>query len=60
MANGAVYGGKKKRMPFTNEEWDEVSQTIPKRGDPFVQKYLEGRDALISEEAKQRSGQYAA
>ncbi|KAH6652934.1 hypothetical protein BKA67DRAFT_519731 [Truncatella angustata] len=42
-------------MPFTSEEWDEISQTIPNVDEPFVQKYLQGRDALIAEESKQRS-----
>ncbi|KAI0134205.1 adenosine/AMP deaminase [Xylariales sp. AK1849] len=42
-------------MPFTAEEWDEVSQTVPKPDEPFIQKYLEGREALIAQESKQRS-----
>jgi hypothetical protein len=55
VVNGAVWR-KSENMPFTDGEWDEVSQTIPKPSDPFIQKYLEGRDALIAEEAKQRTG----
>ncbi|KAK6082146.1 adenosine deaminase family protein [Seiridium cupressi] len=42
-------------MPFTTEEWDEISQTIPSVDEPFIQKYVEGRDALISQENRQRS-----
>jgi adenosine deaminase CECR1 len=43
-------------MPFTSEEWEEVSQDIPKPEDQFIQKYLQGREGLISQEDKQRSG----
>lgn len=43
-------------MPFTEEEWDEISQTIPGAEEPFFQKYIQGREALIAQEAKQRSG----
>lgn len=39
-----------------NETWDEISQTIPPKNDPFIQKYLSGRDTLIAEEKKQRYG----
>ncbi|KAL1875937.1 hypothetical protein VTK73DRAFT_9721 [Phialemonium thermophilum] len=43
-------------MPnFTDEEWEEISQTIPANDDPIIQKYLQGREALINEEAKKRS-----
>lgn len=42
-------------MPFTEEEWDEISQTIPSAEEPFFQKYIQGREALIAQEAKQRS-----
>lgn len=37
-----------------SETWDEISRTIPPHNDPFLQKYLSGRDALIAEEKKQR------
>jgi hypothetical protein len=43
-------------MPFTSEEWDEISQTVPSENEPFIQKYLDGREALIAQENKQRSG----
>lgn len=39
-----------------NETWAEISQTIPAKDDPFLQKYLSGRDALIAQEKKQRYG----
>ncbi|EMR65703.1 putative adenosine deaminase family protein [Eutypa lata UCREL1] len=41
---------------FTDEEWAEISQEIPKEDDVFLQKYLEGRENLIAQENKQRSG----
>lgn len=37
-------------------EW-EKSEGIPQVDDPFVQKYLNGRNALIEQEHKQRHGQ---
>ncbi|KAI1344743.1 adenosine/AMP deaminase [Xylariaceae sp. FL0016] len=40
---------------MSEQEWDEVAQGIPKESDSFLQKYVEGRDALIAQEAKQRS-----
>ncbi|KAI0971553.1 adenosine/AMP deaminase [Xylaria arbuscula] len=44
-----------KPLVFTDQEWDEISQGIPKESEPFFQKYLEGREALIAQENKQRS-----
>lgn len=41
---------------MSNEEWEEIAQTIPSKGDAFIQKYMTGREALIAEEKKQRSG----
>lgn len=35
----------------------EKSEGIPQLEDPFIQKYLNGRDALIEQEHKQRHGQ---
>lgn len=35
----------------------EKSEGIPQVEDPFIQKYLNGRDALIEQEHKQRHGQ---
>ena len=37
-------------------DW-ELEQGIPQFEDPFIQKYLQGREALIDQEAKHRSGQ---
>jgi adenosine deaminase CECR1 len=34
----------------------EKEEGIPSLTDPFIQKYLEGRDALVAQEKKQRSG----
>jgi adenosine deaminase CECR1 len=49
-----------KALGFTDQEWEEISHDVPKNDDPFLQKYLEGREALISQENKQRSGQYTS
>jgi adenosine deaminase CECR1 len=38
------------------DEWEEVEQGIPAKDEPFINKYLAGRDALIAQEKKQRSG----
>lgn len=43
---------------YTDQEWEEVSRDLPKESDPFIQKYLQGREALIVEENKERSGSY--
>lgn len=37
------------------EDW-EVEEGVPQMGDQFIQQYLQGRDALIEQEMKQRSG----
>ncbi|KAK8050629.1 adenosine deaminase-related growth factor [Apiospora phragmitis] len=42
-------------MPFTDQEWDEISQEVPSAVDDFIQQYLEGRERLVAQEAKQRS-----
>jgi len=36
-------------------EW-EMEEGIPQVDDPFIQKYLNGRQALIAQEKKQRHG----
>ena len=36
-------------------EW-ELEEGIPQASDPFIQKYFDGRDALIAQEDKHRSG----
>lgn len=48
-------------MPsMSDDEWEEVAQTVPSIAEPFIQKYLGGREALIAEEKKQRSGTFSA
>lgn len=42
-------------MPFTSEEWEEISQDIPSPSDPFLQQYLAGRSNLIKQEKTSRS-----
>lgn len=36
----------------------EVEEGIPQFEDQFIQKYLQGRNALIQEEKKQRHGEF--
>jgi adenosine deaminase CECR1 len=36
-------------------DW-EKAEGVPSLSDPFIQKYLSGRDALVEQEKKQRSG----
>jgi adenosine deaminase CECR1 len=38
-----------------NDDW-ERAEGVPSLSDPFIQKYLAGRDALVEQEKKQRSG----
>jgi adenosine deaminase CECR1 len=37
------------------EEWAQA-EGVPSLSDPFIQKYLQGRDALVQQEKRQRSG----
>jgi hypothetical protein len=37
------------------EAWAQA-EGVPSLSDPFIQKYLSGRDALVEQEKKQRSG----
>jgi hypothetical protein len=39
-----------------DDEWAEVLEGIPAKDEPFINKYLDGREALIAQEKKQRSG----
>ena len=41
---------------MADDEWAEVAKGIPDKDEPFLKKYLDGRNALISQEKKQRSG----
>lgn len=36
-------------------DW-EREEGVPSLSDPFIQKYLQGRDALVQQEKRQRSG----
>ncbi|KAH8811699.1 hypothetical protein F5884DRAFT_669079 [Xylogone sp. PMI_703] len=38
-----------------DDEWEEVSQTVPTLEEPFIKQYVTGREALIDQEKKQRS-----
>lgn len=42
-------------MPFTDEEWTEISSALPSHTSPVINHYLTSRAALKAEEAKQRS-----
>lgn len=44
-------------MGSGDDEW-ELDEGIPQFGDPFIQKYINGREALIQEERKQRHGSF--
>jgi len=39
----------------SNLEW-ELEEGIPQMEDPFIQKYMQGREALIEQEKKKRHG----
>ena len=43
-------------MTDGSEKEDNIPRDVPKVTDPFVQKYLSGRNGLIAQEKKQRSG----
>jgi adenosine deaminase CECR1 len=38
-----------------DDAWHE-QEGVPRLTDPFIQQYLNGRDALVIQEKKQRSG----
>lgn len=38
-----------------DDDW-EKADGVPSLSEPFIQKYLAGRDALVQQEKKQRSG----
>lgn len=42
-------------MPFTDQEWEDISQEVPSPGDDFIQQYLGGREKLVAQEATSRS-----
>lgn len=39
-----------------DDEWAELAEGIPAKEEPFLQKYVQGREALIEQEKKLRSG----
>lgn len=39
----------------SDEAWAQA-EGVPQLSDPFIQKYLQGRDALVEQEKRQRSG----
>ncbi|KAF2258443.1 Metallo-dependent hydrolase [Lojkania enalia] len=43
--------------PTTHEEWEQA-EGVPNLSDPFIQKYLAGRDSLVEQEKKQRSDRH--
>lgn len=43
-------------MGGDNLDW-ELEEGLPQFEDPFIQQYLQGRDALIAEEQKRRHGE---
>ncbi|KAJ8605692.1 hypothetical protein MRB53_041409 [Persea americana] len=45
-----------KEREAMEDEW-ELQEGIPQFSDPFIQKYFQGRDALIAQEAKHRNDQ---
>ncbi|OCK85550.1 Metallo-dependent hydrolase [Lepidopterella palustris CBS 459.81] len=41
--------------PTANDDAWEQAEGVPRLDDPFIQKYLQGRDSLVAQEKKQRS-----
>ncbi|PQE23595.1 adenosine deaminase family protein [Rutstroemia sp. NJR-2017a BVV2] len=48
-----------KNLPWPSqlpdEEWAELSEGLPAKDEPFINKYLDGREALLDQEKKLRS-----
>ncbi|KAL7896553.1 hypothetical protein HDV63DRAFT_401355 [Trichoderma sp. SZMC 28014] len=42
-------------MPIPDDLWEELSQDLPAKSDPFLQQYLAGRERLIGKEKETRS-----
>ncbi|KAI9850546.1 MAG: hypothetical protein M1838_005468 [Thelocarpon superellum] len=38
-----------------DDSWDELEEGVPQKSDQFIQKYFQGRDALIGQEKRQRT-----
>ncbi|PQE19149.1 adenosine deaminase family protein [Rutstroemia sp. NJR-2017a BBW] len=49
-----------KNLPWPSqlpdEEWAELAEGLPAKDEPFINKYLDGREALLDQEKKLRSG----
>jgi hypothetical protein len=45
------------RIP--DSEYEELAEGVPELDEPFLQQYVNGREALIAQEKKLRSGQSA-
>lgn len=46
------------KLTLTDDEKWIKEQGVPSFDQPFIQKYLQGRDALVEQEKKQRSGSF--
>jgi len=44
------------QLDIEDEDTWAKQQGVPSFEEPFIQKYLQGRDALIAQEKRQRSG----
>lgn len=42
-----------------SDDW-EKAEGIPSLSEPFLQKYMTGRDALVQQEKRQRSGWWSS
>lgn len=40
-----------------DDEYAEIAAGLPAKDEPFINKYLSGREALIDQEKQQRSGE---
>jgi hypothetical protein len=51
-----VYHGIVEMKHLSEEEWEAISEELPSKEEPLLQKFIHGRKDLIAEEKKQRSG----
>ncbi len=54
-STGSKHSTATKMPGMPDDEWAEVEETVPAFEEPFIQKYIAGREALIAEEKKKRS-----
>jgi len=47
-------------MAFANLAWSESGRALPGLDDPLLQQYLKGREALIEQESRHRSGKFGS